>query len=96
MRRGVPAPLLVAGEAPRSRGPMRRGFDMTGAKSGRGPHPMPLRDGPHGDRWAESALARLDAKFAARYPDIDVRSGEYAHIALIDGSGEGMTPAKHG
>ena len=31
MRRGVPAPVLVAGEAPRSRGPMRRGFDMTGA-----------------------------------------------------------------
>jgi hypothetical protein len=56
---------------------------------------MPLRDGPHGDRWAESAPAGLDAKSAARYPDIDVRSGEYAHTALIDG-GEGMTPAKHG
>jgi DNA-binding response OmpR family regulator len=38
-----------------------------------------------------SALARLDAKFAARYPDVDVRSGDYAHIALID-DGEGMTP----
>ena len=38
-----------------------------------------------------TALARLDAKFAARYPDIDVRSGDYAHIALID-DGEGMTP----
>ncbi len=37
-----------------------------------------------------TALARLDAKFAARYPDIDVRSGDYAHIALID-DGEGMT-----
>jgi PAS domain S-box-containing protein len=38
-----------------------------------------------------TALARLDAKFAARYPDIDVRSGDYAHVALID-DGEGMTP----
>src|SRR4026207_1445201 len=58
MVRGGPAPLLVAGEAPRSRGPMRRGFDMTGTKSGRGPHPMPLRDGPHGGRWAESVYSR--------------------------------------
>jgi PAS domain S-box-containing protein len=38
-----------------------------------------------------TALARLDAKFAARYPGIDVRPGEYAHIALTD-NGEGMTP----
>ncbi|HKU62626.1 MAG TPA: response regulator [Gemmatimonadales bacterium] len=38
-----------------------------------------------------TTFARLDAKFAARYPDIDVRSGDYAHIALID-DGEGMTP----
>jgi signal transduction histidine kinase/ActR/RegA family two-component response regulator len=38
-----------------------------------------------------TALARLDAKFAARYPDIDVRSGDYAHIALTD-DGEGMAP----
>jgi PAS domain S-box-containing protein len=37
-----------------------------------------------------TTLARLDAKFAARYPDIDVRSGDYAHIALVD-DGEGMT-----
>jgi PAS domain S-box-containing protein len=38
-----------------------------------------------------TALARLDAEFAARYPDVDVRSGDYAHIALID-NGEGMSP----
>jgi PAS domain S-box-containing protein len=37
-----------------------------------------------------TSLARLDAKFAARYPDIDVRSGEYSHIALSD-DGEGMS-----
>jgi PAS domain S-box-containing protein len=38
-----------------------------------------------------TGLARLDAKFATRYPDIDVRWGDYAHVALID-DGEGMTP----
>jgi signal transduction histidine kinase len=37
-----------------------------------------------------TARARLDAKFAARYPGIEVRPGEYAHIALSD-DGEGMS-----
>jgi PAS domain S-box-containing protein len=34
--------------------------------------------------------ARLDSSFAARYPAIEVRPGEYAHIALAD-NGEGMS-----
>ena len=37
-----------------------------------------------------TAHARLDARFAARYPGIEVRPGEYAHITLSD-DGEGMS-----
>jgi len=37
-----------------------------------------------------TARARLDATFAARYPSIEVRPGEYAHIVLSD-DGEGMS-----
>ncbi len=39
MRREVPAPVLVAGVVPRSNGPIRRGFDMSGAKSAPSLHP---------------------------------------------------------
>jgi PAS domain S-box-containing protein len=37
-----------------------------------------------------TVAARIDPRFAARYPDVEVRSGDYAHIALSD-NGEGMS-----